>query len=71
MSLDAGSWSGKATCQVRLVDGKVVPLGTSWLEHGYGARGVTVPPGTRRIQNGFDRDRPRSTRKRNSFHPAP
>ena len=50
MSLDDGSWSGKANCQVRLVDGKTVPLGTFWLEHGYGAWGVTLPPGTGRIQ---------------------
>ena len=50
MSLDDGSWSGKANCQVRLVDGKTVPLGTFWLEHGYGAWGVALPPGTGRIQ---------------------
>ena len=50
MSLDDGSWSGEANCQVRLVDGKTVPLGTFWLEHGYGAWGVTLPPGTGRIQ---------------------
>jgi hypothetical protein len=50
MSLDDGSWSGKANCQVRLVNGKTVPLGTFWLEHGYGAWGVALPPGTGRIQ---------------------
>jgi hypothetical protein len=50
MSLDDGSWSGKASCEVRLVNGKTVPLGTFWLEHGYGAWGVTLPPGTGRIQ---------------------
>jgi len=50
MSLDDGSWSGKANCEVRLVNGKTVPLGAFWFEHGYGAWGVTLPPGTGRIQ---------------------
>lgn len=50
MSLDDGTWSGKASCQVRLVNGKTVPLGSFWLEHGYGAWGVALPPGTGRIQ---------------------
>jgi len=51
MSLDDGSWSGKATCQVRLADGTTVPLGTFWLENGYGAWGVTLPPGIARIHS--------------------
>jgi len=50
MSLDDGSWSGEATCQVRLADGTTVPLGTFWLYNGYGAWSVVLPPGTGRIQ---------------------
>ncbi len=50
MSLDDGSWSGKAICQVRLTDGRIVPLGTFWLNDGYGAWGVTIPPGTGPIE---------------------
>ena len=51
MSLDDGSWSGKATCQVRLAGGKTELLGTFWLDNGYGAWGVTLAPGTGRIQS--------------------
>ncbi len=50
MSLDEGSWSGRASCQVRLADGKRVPLGTFWLENGYGAWAVTIPSGTGPIE---------------------
>jgi len=50
MSLDDGSWSGRASCQVRLADGKRVPLGTFWLDKGYGAWGVTIPSGTGPIE---------------------
>lgn len=50
MSLDDGSWSGKASCQVRVAGGKTVPLGTFWLDNGYGAWGVTLAPGTGRVQ---------------------
>ncbi len=46
MSLDDGSWSGSATCEVRLANGKKVPLGNFWLNHGYGAWIVTLPAGT-------------------------
>jgi hypothetical protein len=51
MTLDDGSWSGRAVCQVRLADGTTVPLGTFWLDKGYGAWGVTLPPGTGRIES--------------------
>ena len=51
MSLDDGSWSGEASCQVRLEGGKTVLLGTFWLDNGYGAWGVTLAPGTGRIQS--------------------
>ena len=51
MSLDDGSWSGKATCQVRLAGGKTVLLGTFWLDNGYGAWGVSLAPGTGRIRS--------------------
>lgn len=50
MSLEDGSWSGKATCEVRLADGATVPLGTFWLDEGYGAWGVTLPSRTGSIQ---------------------
>jgi hypothetical protein len=50
MSLDDGSWSGEATCEVRLADGTSVPLGTFWLEKGYGAWDVVLPPGTGPIE---------------------
>ena len=51
MSLEAGSWSGEATCEVDLVDGAKVLLGTFWLDHGYGAWGVTLPSGTGSIRS--------------------
>jgi len=51
MSLDDGSWSGKASCQVRLAGGKTLRLGTFWLDDGYGAWGVTLAPGTGRIRS--------------------
>ena len=51
MSLEDGSWSGKATCQVRLAGGKTELLGTFWLENGYGAWGVTLAPGTGKIRS--------------------
>jgi hypothetical protein len=51
MSLDDGSWSGKAACRIRLADGATVLLGTFWLDDGYGAWGVTLPPGTGRIES--------------------
>ena len=51
MSLDYGSWSGKASCEVRLAGGKTMLLGTFWLDNGYGAWGVTLAPGTGRIQS--------------------
>jgi hypothetical protein len=51
MSLDVGSWSGKATCEVRLADGAELQLGTFWLDHGYGAWGVTLPGGTGHIRS--------------------
>jgi hypothetical protein len=51
MTLDDGSWSGEATCQVRLADGATLPLGTFWLEKGYGAWGVTLPSGTGAIRS--------------------
>ena len=50
MTLDDGSWSGEATCQIRLADGTTVPLGTFWLEKGYGSWSVVLPPGTGHIQ---------------------
>jgi len=46
MSLDVGSWSGEASCELRLGDGRRIVLGTFWLDHGYGAWGVGIPLGT-------------------------
>ena len=51
MSLEDGSWSGKATCQVRLAGGRTELLGTFWLENGYGAWGITLTPGTGHIRS--------------------
>ena len=51
MSLDVGSWSGAASCRIRLADGRDVVLGTFWLDHGYGAWGVSLAPGTGRIRS--------------------
>ncbi len=51
MSLDDGTWSGKASCQVSLAGGKTMLLGTFWLDNGYGAWGVTLAPGTGRIRS--------------------
>ncbi len=51
MSLDDGSWSGEASCQVSLAGGKTMLLGTFWLEDGYGAWGVTLALGTGRIRS--------------------
>jgi hypothetical protein len=51
MSLDVGSWSGEATCEVRLADGEKIALGSFWLDHGYGAWGVALPQGTGRISS--------------------
>jgi len=51
MSLDVGSWSGEAPCEVNLADGAKVLLGTFWLDHGYGAWGVTLPSGTGSIRS--------------------
>ena len=51
MSLDDGSWSGSASCQVRLTNGRTVPLGTFWLDDGYGAWGVTLPAGTGTVKS--------------------
>lgn len=50
MSLADGSWSGEASCEVGLADGKSVLLGTFWLDNGYGAWGVTLAPGTGRVR---------------------
>jgi len=51
MSLEDGSWSGKASCQVRLAGGRTVPLGTFWLDNGYGAWGAALAPGTKRVRS--------------------
>ncbi len=51
MSLNDGSWSGQARCQVSLAGGKTVSLGTFWLDDGYGAWGVTLAPGIGRIHS--------------------
>ncbi|MGO9965351.1 MAG: hypothetical protein ACLPUG_18250 [Acidimicrobiales bacterium] len=50
MSLDDGSWSGEASCEVRLAGGRTILLGTFWLDNGYGAWGVTLAPGTGRVR---------------------
>jgi hypothetical protein len=49
MNLDVGSWSGKATCELQLANGRKVLLGTFWLDHGYGAWGVSLAPGMGKI----------------------
>jgi hypothetical protein len=51
MSLADGSWSGEASCEVGLADGKSVLLGTFWLDNGYGAWGVTLASGTGRVRS--------------------
>jgi len=53
MSLDVGSWSGKAICEVRLADGKDLSLGSFWLDGGYGAWGVSLATGTGPIRNAW------------------
>lgn len=50
MTMDDGSWSGRASCEVRLSDGSELALGTFWLEGGYGAWGVSLPVDPARIQ---------------------
>ena len=49
MSLEVGSWSGKATCEIHLADEERVLLGTFWLDNGYGAWGVSLTPGNGQI----------------------
>jgi hypothetical protein len=51
MSLDYGSWSGKASCEIRLADGKTVLLGTFWLDNGYGAWGVALSTANRALRS--------------------
>ena len=51
MSLDDGSWSGQASCEVRLAGGKTRLLGTFWLDNCYGAWGVALAPGTGQVQS--------------------
>jgi hypothetical protein len=53
MSLEVGSWSGEATCEIRLADGKDVSLGTFWLDGGYGAWAVSLAPGTGPIRTAW------------------
>jgi hypothetical protein len=53
MSLDVGSWSGEATCEIRLADGKDVSLGSFWLDGGYGAWGVSLAASTGAIRNAW------------------
>ena len=50
MSVDSGPWSGKATCEVRFADGSTRPLGTFWLDKGYGAWAAPLPSGMGAIQ---------------------
>ena len=45
MSLDDGSWSGEATCQVRLADGTTVPLGHVLARERLRSLGRRLPPG--------------------------
>ena len=47
MTVDAGAWSGKVTCEVTLADGKVDVTGVFDLAGGYGAWGalLTAPAG--------------------------
>jgi hypothetical protein len=51
MSVDDGSWSGNATCEIRFADGSTLPLGTFWLEKGYGAWAAPFPSGMGPIAN--------------------
>jgi Putative zinc-finger len=43
MTVDAGAWSSKVTCEVTLADGKVVRIGVFKLANGYGAWGAPLP----------------------------
>jgi hypothetical protein len=43
MTVDAGAWSSKVTCEVTLTDGKVVVIGVFKLSNGYGAWGAPLP----------------------------
>jgi anti-sigma factor RsiW len=43
MTVDAGAWSSKVTCEVTLVGGKVVTIGVFKLSNGYGAWGAPLP----------------------------
>jgi len=49
MSLDVGSWTGQASCEITLFDGHKILLGTFWLDHGYGAWGVGLAPGAANV----------------------
>jgi hypothetical protein len=51
MNLDLGSWSGKATCELSLSNGRKVLLGTFWLDNGYGAWGVSLAKGMGQIRS--------------------
>jgi hypothetical protein len=43
MSVDAGDWSSKVTCEVTLTGGKVLKIGVFKLAGGYGAWGAPLP----------------------------
>lgn len=47
MTIDAGAWSGKVTCQLTLAGGKIERIGVFKLSAGYGAWGapLTSPAG--------------------------
>jgi hypothetical protein len=50
MSVDDGSWSGNAICEIRFADGSTLPLGTFWIDKGYGAWAAPFPSGKGPIQ---------------------
>jgi anti-sigma factor RsiW len=51
MTVDAGAWSNKVTCEVTLTDGKVVTIGVFKLSNGYGAWGAPLPAPAREVRS--------------------
>jgi Putative zinc-finger len=51
MTVDAGAWSSKVTCQVTLAGGKVVTVGVFKLSNGYGAWAAPLPAAAREVRS--------------------
>jgi Putative zinc-finger len=51
MTVDAGAWSSKVTCEVTLAGGKVVTIGVFKLSNGYGAWGAPLPAAAHEVRS--------------------